>query len=102
MRRLQSSEGSLTSAVRPDRPTSLLAVHISFGLQEAEGGPITPEIIAAALTDELSVGFGSASVVRTADLDTFDRRLGTRVSPYITGRAVPDQRGRVESCGRAI
>jgi CHAD domain-containing protein len=47
-----------------------------LGLQEAEGGPITPEAVAAALTDEFSVGFGAASAVRDADLDTFDRRLG--------------------------
>jgi CHAD domain-containing protein len=45
------------------------------GLQEVDGGPITPEAVAAALSDEFSVGFGSPSVVRDADLDTFDRRL---------------------------
>jgi CHAD domain-containing protein len=47
-----------------------------LGLQDAEGGPITAEAIAAALIDEFSVGFGPRSVVRDADLDTFDRRLG--------------------------
>jgi CHAD domain-containing protein len=45
-------------------------------LRDAEGGPITPEEVAAALIDEFSVGFGPPSVVRGADLDTFDRRLG--------------------------
>src|SRR4051812_18342845 len=45
-------------------------------LEDAEGGSITPEAVAAALGDEFSVGFGRPSVVRDAYLDTFDRRLG--------------------------
>jgi CHAD domain-containing protein len=45
-------------------------------LEDAEGGPITPEAVVAALIDEFSVGFGRPSVVRDAYLDTFDRRLG--------------------------
>jgi CHAD domain-containing protein len=47
------------------------------GLQEADGGHITAEAVAAALIDEFSVGFGPPSAVRCAELDTFDRRLGT-------------------------
>jgi CHAD domain-containing protein len=45
-------------------------------LQEAQGGPITAVAVVAALADTFSAGFGPPSVVRDADLDTFDRRLG--------------------------
>src|SRR5687768_9060454 len=76
MRRSQTSEGSL-SLPRPSGPPYLPAGCAQLvRLQEAEGGPITPEAVAAALSDEFSVGFGSPSVVHDADLDTFDRRLG--------------------------
>lgn len=61
---------------RASRPSYLVVGRAQFlGLQDAEGGPITREAVAAALTDQFSVGFGSPSVVRGADLDTFDRRL---------------------------
>ena len=46
-----------------------------WSLVAPEGGPITSEAVAAALLDEFSVRFGPSSVIRDADLDTFDRRL---------------------------
>src|SRR3954453_4756763 len=46
------------------------------GPSDVDGGRITPEAVAAALSDEFSVEFGSPSEVRDADLDTFDQRLG--------------------------
>src|SRR4051794_14867398 len=75
MRRSQTSAGSL--ALRRSGLPPYLGGRAHFvGLQEAEGGPITPDVVAAALIDEFSVGFGPPSVIRGADLDTFDRRLG--------------------------
>jgi CHAD domain-containing protein len=76
MRRSQTSGGS-SGLRRASGPPYLGVDRAQFvDLQEAEGGPITPEAVAAALSSEFSVGFGSPSVVRGADLDTFDRRLG--------------------------
>ena len=46
------------------------------GPADVDGGRITPQAVAAALSDEFSVAFGSPSEVHDADLDTFDRRLG--------------------------
>jgi CHAD domain-containing protein len=74
MRRSQTSVGSLALR-RSGLPPYLVGRAQFVGLQEAEGGPITPEAVAAALIDEFSVGFGPPSVIRGADLDTFDRRL---------------------------
>jgi CHAD domain-containing protein len=45
-------------------------------LREADGGPVTPEVIEAALSGEFAVEFGAPTMVHDADLDTFDRRLG--------------------------
>src|SRR3954453_13836269 len=75
MRQSQTSEDAL-SLPRPSGPPYLAVGGAQLVcLLEAEGGPITPDAVAAALSDEFSVGFGSPSVVRDADLDTFDRRL---------------------------
>jgi CHAD domain-containing protein len=75
MRRSPTSVGSMV--LRRSGPPPYLVGRAQFvSLQEAEGGPITPEAVAAALADEFSVGFGPPSVIRGADLDTFDRRLG--------------------------
>src|SRR3954451_22425217 len=74
MRRSQDSVGSMSLS---RSGTLYLVGRAHFvGLQEADGGPVTAEAIAAALIDEFSVGFGPPSAVRCADLDTFDRRLG--------------------------
>src|SRR6185312_2223106 len=75
MRGSQSSGGSL-GLRRTSGPPNLVVGRAQFvGLEQAEGAPITPETVAAALSVEFSVGFGPPSVVRVADLDTFDRRL---------------------------
>src|SRR3954451_6233022 len=76
MRRSQTSEGSSGLAGPPGPPYLAVGCAQFLGLQEAEAGPIAPEVVAGALSDEFSVGFGAPSIVRDAGLDTFDRRLG--------------------------
>src|ERR1043165_5631082 len=75
MGRSQTSGGSLGLRRAPG-PPHLVVGHAQFlGVEDAEGRPITPEAVAAALDDEFSVRFGPSAVIHDADLDTFDRRL---------------------------
>lgn len=66
------------SLPRPSGPPYLVIGRAQLlGLPAADGGPLTPEVVVAALTDEFSVKFGSPSILRGARIDTFDRRLDT-------------------------